>query len=491
MARETKIGVALMVLLLGVFGAVAYKKWDALKSAVVAKTDKDESKPEEKPVPKSATSQDDLQPDSNPFATVDAAPAPPNGQDEPASPFADTTVTTVPVREVSASATEGLGDATPPAQAEPFTAQSANAEGQPVAARQDEPSGQTANASSEFAGAATATTDAASPAADNSPFADAAATPVADTAAAGAGQSLVDDPFSAAGEATTPSEPATAATTASTADASDPFSGAGEASAAAAGETADPFAGASDATLADSNSEPTPAESQPATLSDDPFSETTIRAGTADTAEAAAAEPRPEPGVFADTTEPSTAAAPETAPFEPQPDATFASSSDQPAVQPAPPAGRTDYCIVGEKDTYWSISQKAYGTNAYFQALAEYNKNRIRDPKRLRPGMTVLTPAAEELEARYPKLIARGAAAPADGGGRPGFLVNEAGRPAYRVGDGDTLSKIAQAHLGRGSRWVQIYEMNRDLIPNPKVLKPGTVLQLPGDASRVRIASGR
>ena len=43
MARETKIGIALMALLLGVFGFVAYKKWDGLKSAVASRTGATES----------------------------------------------------------------------------------------------------------------------------------------------------------------------------------------------------------------------------------------------------------------------------------------------------------------------------------------------------------------------------------------------------------------------------------------------------------------
>lgn len=508
MARETKIGVALMVLLLGVFGAVAYKKWDALKAAVAAKSDKDkgETKAAEEPAGSPPEGQDDLQPDANPFVTADSAPAPPTGQDEPGSPFMDS-AEAVPVREVSAAAGETGADATPPAQAEPFAdqaadaGQGANTEEQAVATRQDEPSGQTAAAASESAEATSPMSDTGSTAAavGSDPFGAAAAAPVAGSAPDGAGQPLADDPFGAAGEQAAPSEATTSQDAALAVEADGPFSRAGESTAAATQESADPFAGAPDATVADTGSESTPAESPSVPLSEDPFGETGAQeqpAAAAEIAESAAAEPRPQAGVFADSTEPSAPAPTGDTASEPQPDATFAASAGEPHVQPTSPSrstspvGRTDYCIVQEKDTYWSISERAYGTTAYFQALTEYNKNRIRDPKRLRPGMTVLTPPAEELQARYPKLIARGDAMPAENGGRPGFLINEAGRPAYRVGERDTLGKIAQSHLGRASRWVQIYEMNRDLIPNPKTLRPGTVLELPGDASRVRIASG-
>ena len=36
MTRETKIGIALMVLLIGVFGAMVYKKWNGRQPAAVA-----------------------------------------------------------------------------------------------------------------------------------------------------------------------------------------------------------------------------------------------------------------------------------------------------------------------------------------------------------------------------------------------------------------------------------------------------------------------
>lgn len=490
MARETKIGVALMVLLLGVFGGVAYKKWDTLKSAIAAKSGKTDAKAEDKPAAsQSVAHADDLQPDVNPFATTESATAPPSGQNEPANPFGDAAVTgTKPfARADSAATSDTQPDATPPTQAEPRSQ---------IQPGQIQP-GQIA-AASESATAAPSANDAT--AADD-PFGDAGTNSTADAT----GQALADDPFGAAGEGTA------AATTADTtaaperappetavvaADASDPFSGAGDAPASETPSAADPLTATPDPTFAAAGGEPRPPQPQSGPK-DDPFGDAVLEADTgpanvADTAaDATAVEPRPEPGVFDGAAEPIASADANPADLESQSDSAFTESAEPISEQPASAASRTDYCIVGEKDTYWSISQRVYGTSAYFQALTEYNKNRIRDPKRLRPGMTVLTPAPEELQARYPKLIAKGGSTPAEGAGRPGFLLNEAGRPAYRVGEDDTLGKIAQAHLGRASRWVQIYEMNRRLIPNPKALKPGTVLELPGDASRVRIASGK
>ena len=64
------------------------------------------------------------------------------------------------------------------------------------------------------------------------------------------------------------------------------------------------------------------------------------------------------------------------------------------------------------------------------------------------------------------------------------------GNALYRVGKTDTLSDIAQKHLGRASRWIQVYRMNQDRITDPNRLKIGTTLRLPGDASNIQVVRG-
>lgn len=52
---------------------------------------------------------------------------------------------------------------------------------------------------------------------------------------------------------------------------------------------------------------------------------------------------------------------------------------------------------------------------------------------------------------------------------------------SYTVGQGDSLSAIAQRTLGDGNRWRDIYEINKDVIgPNPNLIHAGQVLGLPG-----------
>jgi nucleoid-associated protein YgaU len=71
-----------------------------------------------------------------------------------------------------------------------------------------------------------------------------------------------------------------------------------------------------------------------------------------------------------------------------------------------------------------------------------------------------------------------------------GFSLDSSGRPQYRVAKGDTLSEIAERHLGRSSRWRQIYGMNKDQLADANSLTTGMVLRLPGDATQVRMDEG-
>lgn len=164
-------------------------------------------------------------------------------------------------------------------------------------------------------------------------------------------------------------------------------------------------------------------------------------------------------------------------------------NSGMPPSQPAPEVASNPEYVVKPNDTYWTISQAVYGSPVYAQALAQFNAATIPDPNRLTPGMKVPTPALEVLKERYGTLIATGSRGMASAQPRMGFFLTETGDPAFRVSSSDTLQDIAQAHLGRPSRWVQIFEMNREVIGDPDKLEPGTILRLPVDASRVRLVS--
>ena len=145
-----------------------------------------------------------------------------------------------------------------------------------------------------------------------------------------------------------------------------------------------------------------------------------------------------------------------------------------------------DICEARQDDNYWKISKRMYGTARYFSALALFNKDRIPDPRKIRPGMKILVPEAKLLERKYPELFRGYVRKPR----KPsGFFLMADGTPAYRVGERETLSEISQKHLGRASRWIQIWRLNQSALKDPKRIQPGTVIALPDDATNVGVAN--
>ena len=49
----------------------------------------------------------------------------------------------------------------------------------------------------------------------------------------------------------------------------------------------------------------------------------------------------------------------------------------------------------------------------------------------------------------------------------------------YTVKSGDTLSKISKEHLGNANDYMKIFELNKDQLSDPNMIKPGQVLKLP------------
>jgi len=137
---------------------------------------------------------------------------------------------------------------------------------------------------------------------------------------------------------------------------------------------------------------------------------------------------------------------------------------------------------VQPNDSYWTISERVYGSGAYFRALAEQNRGKAARPDRLPPGLVISTPPVAQLEKDFPDLcprpsrreVVRNRAAAVTMTGTAG------GGRTYIVQEGDTLSSIARNELGKVSRWAEIYQLNRDAIGKDfDYLTPGMRLVLP------------
>jgi nucleoid-associated protein YgaU len=174
------------------------------------------------------------------------------------------------------------------------------------------------------------------------------------------------------------------------------------------------------------------------------------------------------------------------------PSQSYSSATMASAIQ-TPPTGTVGLPRNGEEyevqpnDSFWNISEKAYGTGAYFKALVEYNRKRNKNRDELKVGQTLLVPDEAVLKRAYPDLSPkpRSPVAPAQQ-----RLVSASSRmrgpgKIYIVAEGDTLFEIARHELGKPARWGEIYELNRELLGNDfDYLRPGTELILPAGVGK-------
>lgn len=84
------------------------------------------------------------------------------------------------------------------------------------------------------------------------------------------------------------------------------------------------------------------------------------------------------------------------------------------------------------------------------------------------------------IAAKYIVITKEGETASSGGGSGGGSNGGSGGARTYTVVSGDTLWKIAQKTLGDGSRWREIYELNKGTIgSNPDLIYVGQVYNLP------------
>jgi len=140
---------------------------------------------------------------------------------------------------------------------------------------------------------------------------------------------------------------------------------------------------------------------------------------------------------------------------------------------------------VQPNDSFWTISEKFYGTGAYFRALAEHNRSRVPFQERLAVGDVISVPDLSELEKNYADLCPkpeRREAVKTQAAALAGAGLQSGGQ-TYTVQEGDTLFDIARYELGDAARWVEIYQLNRHVLGEDfDYLRPGLKLVLPGEA---------
>jgi len=164
---------------------------------------------------------------------------------------------------------------------------------------------------------------------------------------------------------------------------------------------------------------------------------------------------------------------------------------------------------VGPDENFWTISKDYYNSHRYYKALHKANANQVPDIAKLYVGTVIRIPPPEALDRSLVEPPTLGASK--DGPSvsrvsspktsdpdaelaptrttRPGLRrarnepAEEPRRQQYKVKPNDTLRSIARDTLGDSKRASEIFNLNRELLDDPKTpLASGTSLTLPEDA---------
>lgn len=213
----------------------------------------------------------------------------------------------------------------------------------------------------------------------------------------------------------------------------------------------------------------------------------------------------PDPSTsLSPVTQPEPAATPPATPGVAVPPRSPDSMREEPAARirdAAKPKPEPMRYTVQESDTLTYIARQQYGDGKYWTKIRDANPG--IDPNHLLVGQVLIIPSKEEVTGSGTKSATAGAskpglvevAKPPAMTEKPAVEAAAARKPdakatrTYVVAPGDTLTTIARNVLGDGSRWRQIYELNKDKIKNPDVLLEGTELKLPDNGAKPATAA--
>jgi len=143
---------------------------------------------------------------------------------------------------------------------------------------------------------------------------------------------------------------------------------------------------------------------------------------------------------------------------------------------PSKPQPPMKFHVIQPGDNYYALAKKYYGNVKHTSLIIEANPD--KDPRKLLVGMKVKIPhlpnSSSGLDSgitaagspRQPRAIAE--PVPSIPQGR-----------AYEVKEGENWSILARRFYGDSSRWPELYELNRERVPQRDRLLAGTIIEIP------------
>jgi len=139
--------------------------------------------------------------------------------------------------------------------------------------------------------------------------------------------------------------------------------------------------------------------------------------------------------------------------------------------------------IVKPSETLYSIAMKYYGRGEMWTVIARANKE--LHPGKIHAGMKLTIPAADKAIPHFDGVEpqkqekdtkeAKEVKEPSPTGAGKRKL-----KP-YKVEAGDSFYTIARDNLGAGSRWKEIFELNKKKVSKPENIRAGQTIYIPAD----------
>lgn len=163
--------------------------------------------------------------------------------------------------------------------------------------------------------------------------------------------------------------------------------------------------------------------------------------------------------------------------------------ANQPAAANAGEPALTEpvrHHAVRQGESLYAIAARYYGNGNLWRDLARHNPGRVKPDGTVNQGVSLRIPARVDLTGRpTPAAQTPTATTPTvtptpEPRQTPPAAPSQPARPrTYTVASGDTLGEISMETLGTSRRWREIYELNRDRIPDPDNVRSGLVLKIP------------
>jgi nucleoid-associated protein YgaU len=158
------------------------------------------------------------------------------------------------------------------------------------------------------------------------------------------------------------------------------------------------------------------------------------------------------------------------------------------AEAPTPDSAQSIVHYVKPGESLWQIAQRYYNNGDKWSLIAKANPKVVQPNGSVRQGVRLVIPNDTRAIGRASDSAIAFADEPTPtplnaSGATP------AGSRTVKVQSGDTLSSLAQRHLGSSARWREIYEANRDQLHDSDDLQVGMTLRLPAGSPGARGAA--